>query len=412
MKRSLDFAAMNFRVGLVVSVCMLLLVAVLFYPIRGVSPFSPKVILRGQFEDVRGLKRNAPVYLAGMEVGGVQAVLFQPEGSASRLEVRVKVEDRVLHFIRRDSVMRIISQGLLGDKFIELSPGDPAKPQAQNWDLLATDTEKDMMADFAGVKERLEGVLAKADSLLAYAQSQDTTVGKLFRDPALYDSLVATLKQVRQASVHLQALEDALRHTVASPDAQQAISSTAASVRKVAEKVEVYVDKIDRVRWYFDLGMNKFEGSQYSTLADLRIEPNPDRYYAGGIEYFNLTNTSTSTDTLSYGAQLGFRVLQSPLFFWGGMKRTYFAAGLDLRLLSDSLGLEADTYQFSRPTAQLDLAAKYRFFNVFALTGGVDDLLAANNTLAGTVPRYHGGLTVTYDDQDLTTILLKIKTGL
>ena len=112
----------------------------------------------------------------------------------------------------------------------------------------------------------------------------------------------------------------------------------------------------------------------------------------------------TGTTNLTYDAALGFRILSSPLFFWGGAKRSYFATGLDLRLFDESLGVSSDVYQFGRDTAQLDLAGRWRFFNVFSLTGGADDVLLK--------PHYHAGLMFTYDDQDLTSILIKIKTGL
>lgn len=398
MKRSLNYSAMNVRVGLLVCIGIALVTLVIFYPIRGISPFSQKIVVRGYYNDVGGLKRNAPVFLSGMEVGGVKAVNFRPAGSPTSLEVDVKLETKIRHLVRKDSVMKIVSRGLLGDKFIEITPGSQGQPEVNDGDILTAEQEKDMMADFAGIKDKLESVMAKAESLLAYAQSRDTSMGKFMTDPRLYDEMVATLREIRETSARL-------KETVTGPDTKQAINATAASVRKVAEKVETYVDKIDKVRFYLDLGLNKYEGSQFATLAGMRIVPNEDRYYAGGIEYFNVTNTATSEEQMGFGAQLGFRIMQSPLFFWGGMKRTFFAAGLDLRLLNERFGIEADTYRFERPTAQLDLAAKYRVFNVFSLQGGVDD------ALAGT-PRYRGGLTVTYDDQDLTTILLKIKTGL
>jgi phospholipid/cholesterol/gamma-HCH transport system substrate-binding protein len=415
MKRSLNFAAMNLRVGVIISICLALLIVILFYPIRGISPFSQKFILQGRFNDVAGLKRNAPVFLAGMEVGGVQSVDFQAEGSASRLVVRTKVERRVQHLIRKDSVMRIISQGLLGDKFIEITPGTPGQPQAEEFDFLATDQEKSLTEEFAGVKERIETIMDRTNAILASIQSGQGTLGKLANDPRLYEEMVGALKEIRTASANLTALEKSMRETVMNPGTQQAISSTAASVAQVADKVRGYMDKVDRVRFYMDLGVGKYESNQVNGQASLRIEPNPDRFYSGGIDYFSdLTYTSTTDDRTTYNAALGFRMMESPVFFWGGLKRSNFAAGLDLRAFDNLVGLTADFSRFSRDVADIDLGAHYRIYNVFSLTGGVDDVLANRLTVNGLAaqPRYHAGLTVTYDDEDLTTILIKIKTGL
>jgi hypothetical protein len=177
------------------------------------------------------------------------------------------------------------------------------------------------------------------------------------------------------------------------------------SVRRLAEKVDNYVVKADRIKFYFDLEGSKYEGPGYSAAAALRIVPDNDRYYMGGIEYFPVTSTVSSTETLGYNAALGFRVLKTPVFFWGGMKRTYFATGLDMRLFDDTVGLSADAYKLDRPTAQVDLVAKYRIFKVFSLKGGVDDVLTSGRA-------WKGGLMVTYDDEDLSTILIKLKTGI
>ena len=67
--------------------------------------------------------------------------------------------------------------------------------------------------------------------------------------------------------------------------------------------------------------------------------------------------------------------------------------------------MTADAYKFDRPTAQFDLAAKYRLFRVFSLMGGVDDVAASDRV-------WRGGLVVTYDDEDLSTILIKLRTGI
>jgi hypothetical protein len=55
--------------------------------------------------------------------------------------------------------------------------------------------------------------------------------------------------------------------------------------------------------------------------------------------------------------------------------------------------------KFSQPNAQLDLGASLAFLKVFRLTGGADDVLNR--------PFWRGGITLIYDDEDLTSILVK-----
>ena len=63
--------------------------------------------------------------------------------------------------------------------------------------------------------------------------------------------------------------------------------------------------------------------------------------------------------------------------------------------------LSADAYRFGNPVSQFDIGAKIAFLQAFRLTGGVEDLA---NT-----PRFRVGLSIIYDDEDLTSILIKSK---
>jgi hypothetical protein len=63
--------------------------------------------------------------------------------------------------------------------------------------------------------------------------------------------------------------------------------------------------------------------------------------------------------------------------------------------------VNADLYKFSRPTAQLDLGASLTLFKAFKITGGADDVMGT--------PMWRGGLSLIYDDEDLTTIFIKSK---
>ena len=416
MKRSLKLASMNLRVGVFVACTLAAILAVILFPIRGISPFNSRIDLVGYYNDAGGLKRNSPVYLSGMEVGKVSHVDFTEPGSAWRIRVDITVERKGAHLLRQDTQMKIVGKGLLGDMFVELTPGSPDQPLLASGQTLQTQEPTDMMAQLAPLKERMEGVLSQAESLLIRAQSSSSSVGSLFTERVLYEQLVAMVKEIQGAAANLNAISRDIDAKILDKNTKEGIDATVASAKRIAENMDKYTEKIDNIRWYMDFAGNKYEANQYETTAHLRIVPNPDRYYMFGLSYFNTTSTAgagagagdippyTGTTNLTYDAALGFRILSSPLFFWGGAKRSYFATGLDLRLFDESLGVSSDVYQFGRDTAQLDLAGRWRFFNVFSLTGGADDVLLK--------PHYHAGLMFTYDDQDLTSILIKIKTGL
>ena len=397
---------MSLRVGVLVAISMTLIFLVLFFPIRGINPFSLKIHLLGHFDDVGGLKRNAPVYLSGMEVGSVESVDFAPSGSNRRLEVKVQVGRNVRHLLRNDTLMRIVSKGLLGDKFIELTPGSPDLPELLDGSSLTSEEEKNMMADVSELKNKLSETLDKANNLLALAQNKNSTVGKLLHDGRMYEELVSTLHEMKELAKGVRDIQANINEKILDPKTREKIDSAIATVSKVTDKMNSYTQKIDKIHFLMNFGASKYNANNiFGAIANMQIIPNEDRFYMGGIEYFNNTGNATAEDNVSFDAALGFRILKSPLFFWGGLKRTQVAGGLDLRLLDETLSFTADTYHFDRNIPQVNFGANLRFLNFFTLTAGVDDTFQ-------NIPYYHGGLTFTYDDQDLSTILIKAKSGL
>ncbi len=75
--------------------------------------------LEAMFDNVSGVKKGAPVQVAGVVVGKVAAVGLG-EGRRAKLELRL---DRDVK-IPADSVAAIKSQGIIGDKYVQLSPGE------------------------------------------------------------------------------------------------------------------------------------------------------------------------------------------------------------------------------------------------------------------------------------------------
>jgi len=72
-----------------------------------------------RFESVAGLKAGAEVQIAGVTVGKVESVSLDMEDHVA--VVRMKLETEVV--LDEDVIASIKTAGLIGDKYIKLSPG-------------------------------------------------------------------------------------------------------------------------------------------------------------------------------------------------------------------------------------------------------------------------------------------------
>ncbi len=79
---------------------------------------SSKYIIKAEFDNVSGVKKGASVQIAGVVVGDVSGVeLGQDELAVLSLRLDKEVKVPV------DSIASVKSQGIIGDKYIQLSLG-------------------------------------------------------------------------------------------------------------------------------------------------------------------------------------------------------------------------------------------------------------------------------------------------
>jgi phospholipid/cholesterol/gamma-HCH transport system substrate-binding protein len=75
-------------------------------------------VLKAQFDNVAGIKKGASVQVAGVTVGEVAAIALSDD-EAALLSLRIDKTVRV----PKDSIASVKSQGIIGDKFIQLNLG-------------------------------------------------------------------------------------------------------------------------------------------------------------------------------------------------------------------------------------------------------------------------------------------------
>jgi len=93
-----------------------------------------KYILKAEFDNVSGIKKGAAVQIAGVVVGDVSKVELGKDELAVlslRLDKSVKVPE--------DSIASVKSQGIIGDKYIQLSLGGAEEILEEN--AVITETE-------------------------------------------------------------------------------------------------------------------------------------------------------------------------------------------------------------------------------------------------------------------------------
>ena len=118
-------------VGLFVGGTLLLFAAGLFLIGSSTQLFSKHFIVYADFAKVTGLEIGTKVRVAGMD-GGAVTVIEIPAKPGEKFRVRFRIVEKLHALVRQDSVATIQTDGLLGNKFLEVDAGSDASARAQN----------------------------------------------------------------------------------------------------------------------------------------------------------------------------------------------------------------------------------------------------------------------------------------
>jgi phospholipid/cholesterol/gamma-HCH transport system substrate-binding protein len=119
--------SLQIRIGAFILGGLVVFLAIIYLLGAQARYFERKYDLVAEFAEVGGLIEGATVRLAGVQIGRVTDVTLPPE-PGGKVKVTLTIAKRFANRIRRDSEAKIVTQGLLGDKLVEITIGSPEAP--------------------------------------------------------------------------------------------------------------------------------------------------------------------------------------------------------------------------------------------------------------------------------------------
>ena len=132
--------------------------------------FEPRFTVSAEFTEVGGLVEGATVRLAGVQIGRVSGVRL-PSQPGGKVRVDMTIAKQFGDRVRKDSVARIETQGLLGDKIIEITVGTTGAPPVRAGDVIASRDPFDLNRVMGESAQVVKSIGTLADSLRETAQT-------------------------------------------------------------------------------------------------------------------------------------------------------------------------------------------------------------------------------------------------
>jgi len=145
------------------------------------------------FNFVNGVKIGAPVRFAGVDVGEIKDIkfFFAPEENKPKVKIVGWIREEIR--IPVDSTVWVNTLGLLGEKYVEVMPGEGRDNYLSKGQALIGNDPIAMHE----IAELAKNLTRDIDESIVKLKNQEGTMGKLLYDDTIYKELEALIKDLR-----------------------------------------------------------------------------------------------------------------------------------------------------------------------------------------------------------------------
>ena len=265
--------------------------------------FERRYTLYATFTDVANLSKDAPVKLAGVEVGKVKGLVLEDQHAKVILAIRHGVD------IFNDAEFSIGSTGIIGSKYLAIDQGHssagimPAGTVVRGTDPISI--EKSLTQALGKLEKLLDGfnkegprgtltdnlretvanvrdMTANLNDLIATTKPKLTKA--LDRTDDITAKLDSLLEKANQTMAGLATDKGAIGALLHDEKVKEDVKQTIADVKEAAGTAKDVFGRITqfRVYWNYDWRYDSLARTSHSDVG-LKIYPREGRYYYGGV---------------------------------------------------------------------------------------------------------------------------------
>lgn len=258
----------NIKLGLFILAGLLLLIIGLYLIGRDSNLFGRNYTLHVQFTHVQGLTTGNNVRYAGIQVGTVKRIKIIND---TLIDVAMVIENRMQQFIRVNDQVSISTDGLMGNKMLQITPAKDGSAFAKEGDVLLSKT-------MLNIDEMLVVLNKSNQNIAVISEELKTAVIRLNNSEALWNllnnkllpqELLASAANIRIATAKASLLANDLHSIIA--DVKDGKGSMGQLLRDtaIAYHLTTAIDKIKTVGDEADSLANELNALTHSVQNDV-----------------------------------------------------------------------------------------------------------------------------------------------
>jgi len=186
------------KTGIFVVVGVLLFLAIIVLIGKQQKLFSRSLTMHAHFRNVNGLQIGNYVRFGGINVGIVDGINITNDTTVT---VDFRLEPRMKPFLKDDAVVSISSEGLMGDKLVQISPGSDSATLLKEGGQMKTIDPVDMDKIILKVSRITDNAEALTNSLAGIADRVNKgqgSIGMLLKNDTLAKRLQSTVAEANE----------------------------------------------------------------------------------------------------------------------------------------------------------------------------------------------------------------------
>lgn len=202
------------RIGFLIVTGLLIFGAGIFMIGNRQFLFSSTYRLKADFATVVGLNGGAEVRVGGIHKGTVRQIQL-PTQPNQKITVVMDLERSTRDVVKQDSTASIQTEGLLGDKYVEVSFGSQQAPQIKDGDTIQSEPPTDiadLIKKTSAILDNGETTMKNMDDISTKINQGKGSMGALVNDRKIYQDLSATTTKAKEGAAAFDDNMEAIKH--------------------------------------------------------------------------------------------------------------------------------------------------------------------------------------------------------
>jgi phospholipid/cholesterol/gamma-HCH transport system substrate-binding protein len=202
----------NVKLGAFVLLGLVLMILAFFIIGNNKNLFGNEFKLKVRFSNLNGLSEGNNVLFSGLQAGTVEEIELIND---STIEVTMQMNDKVTSFIQKNALAAVGTEGLMGNKVVNITPVKGKSQKVAEGDLLQARNMANMDEIIERLSQTNNNVLSISEVLKGTVLRIDSSaILKLLNDEAIGKSLKASLQNVYKTTNDAQEMTLGLNHMV------------------------------------------------------------------------------------------------------------------------------------------------------------------------------------------------------